>query len=181
MSSNDKHVFDTNCVCDVVKFIDELQDCASTACPTACDIPFLGANSASPVANTRPFLLYTENGELFSTPAVGKSGGGSSKTHTFCVRTPIFRVESVDDDCCAVLRALLPPGFKPDDNHDDNHNDNHGNCNNCRKDDKPEDVVCFFLEHPSVHELIATSSCITVDLKCFCAIQCLRDVRVSGV
>ncbi|WP_368908734.1 CotY/CotZ family spore coat protein, partial [Bacillus wiedmannii] len=26
--------------------------------------------------------------------------------------------------------------------------------------------------------LVSTSTCITVDLSCFCAIQCLRDVSI---
>lgn len=62
---HDHHHHRSNCVCDVVKFIDELQDCASSACPTGCDVPFLGANQGAKFANTRPFLLYTTEGELF--------------------------------------------------------------------------------------------------------------------
>jgi hypothetical protein len=159
MSSNDKkNRFDTNCVCDVVKFINELQDAVTDNCPTGCDTPFLGANANAPFANTRPFLLYTKEGELFKAVAFQKTGQGH---HDFvCVRSPIFRVESVDD-CCAVLRVLVTNQEKYDPDHE------------------TIGEICDFLK--GNEDLFATSSCITVDLNCFCAIQCLRDAHVRGI
>ncbi|KEK22232.1 CotY/CotZ family spore coat protein [Bacillus gaemokensis] len=144
------HDFDFNCVCNVVRFIHELQECATTTCASGCEVPFLGAHSDARVANTRPFILFTKSGDPFQ--AFAPSG-----STTFC-QSPIFRVESIDDDCCAVLRVLTvfiggepaPPGDNP---------------------------ICDFLNVPNA-TLRATSSCITVDLNCFCAIQCLRDVSV---
>ncbi|MCT4574603.1 CotY/CotZ family spore coat protein, partial [Bacillus thuringiensis] len=44
------------------------------------------------------FILYTKTGEPFEAFA-------PSSSLTSC-RSPIFRVESVDDDSCAVLRVL---------------------------------------------------------------------------
>lgn len=59
MSCNEnKHHSSSHCVADVVKFINELQDCSTTTCGSGCEIPFLGAHSSSSVANTRPFILY---------------------------------------------------------------------------------------------------------------------------
>ncbi|WP_459500778.1 CotY/CotZ family spore coat protein [Bacillus sp. C1] len=146
-----KHHGVSNCVSDVVNFINELQDCATGSCPTGCEVPFLGAHHGAKVANTRPFVLFTKNGDPFSAFFTGTST-------TFC-RSSIFRVESVENSC-AVLRVLevfsggspLPPD---------------------------QDPVCTFLAIPQA-ELRSTSSCITVDLDCFCAIQCLRDVFVSN-
>lgn len=149
-NNDDKKNMRINCVCDVVNFINELQDCATSTCPTGCDVPFLGAHHGSKIANTRPFVLFTSEGDPFK--AFVPSG---SDKRSF---SSIFRVESVDD-CCAVLRAL------------DVQNPSPGDC---------EDPVCVFLNHPNA-TLHATNSCVTIDLNCFCGIQCLRDTHVSGV
>lgn len=151
--NENKHRNSSHCVVDVVKFIHELQECATTTCGSGCEIPFLGAHSNSAVANTRPFILYKKNGAPFEAFAPSPSGSLTSCT------SPIFRVESVDDDSCAVLRVLavvladgspIPPG---------------------------DDPICTFLNVPTAR-LISTSTCLTVDLDCFCAIQCLRDVTI---
>ncbi|MDM5238108.1 exosporium assembly protein ExsY [Bacillus cereus] len=152
MSCNEnKHHGSSHCVVDVVKFINELQDCSTTTCGSGCEIPFLGAHNSAAVANTRPFILYTKAG----TPFEAFAPIGDLKHCT----SPIFRVESVDDDSCAVLRVLavvssdgsfVPPGNDP---------------------------ICTFLNVPTAR-LKSTSTCLTVDLSCFCAIQCLRDVSI---
>ena len=111
----------------------------------------LGAHNSASVANTRPFILYTKAGVPFEAFA-------PSASLTSC-RSPIFRVESIDDDDCAVLRVLsvvlgdtspVPP---------------------------TDDPICTFLAVPNAR-LISTNTCLTVDLSCFCAIQCLRDVTI---
>ncbi|HFK1456390.1 TPA: CotY/CotZ family spore coat protein [Bacillus cereus] len=150
MSCNEnKHHGSSHCVVDVVKFIHELQECSTTTCGSGCEIPFLGAHNSASVANTRPFILYTKTGGLFEAFA-------PSASLTSC-QSPIFRVESVDDDSCAVLRVLTV----------------------VLGDGSPatEDPVCTFLAVNN-SRLVATPTCITVDLSCFCAIQCLRDVTI---
>ena len=94
-----QHECDFNCVSNVVRFIHELQECATTTCGSGCEVPFLGAHNNASVANTRPFILYTKLENLFEAFA-------PSSSLTSC-RSPIFRVESIDDDDCAVLRVLL--------------------------------------------------------------------------
>ncbi|KAA0765496.1 CotY/CotZ family spore coat protein [Bacillus sp. SH5-2] len=144
------HDCDFNCVSNVVRFIHELQECATTTCGSGCEVPFLGAHNSASVANTRPFILYTKAGTLFE--AFAPSGSLTNCT------SPIFRVESIDDDDCAVLRVLtvtiggdpVPPG---------------------------DDPICTFLNLPNA-TLRTTTTCLTVDLSCFCAIQCLRDVSI---
>lgn len=167
MSCNDKHHHDhdSNCVCDVIKFIDELQDCAtgSSGCPTGCDMPFLGANPAMPVANTRPFVLKPKGAE----PNFNNPGGNfianffvpTGATTFACGTSEVFRVESVDD-CCAVLRVLALRN----------------------QAGTVIDTTTTFCEvFTPGNTLIATNSCVTVDLNCFCAIQCLPDVNIPGV
>lgn len=180
MSCNDKKRHDNNCVCDVVKFINDLQDCATNTCPTGCDVPFLGANPNVPLANTRPFLLFLPNGELFRVPAFlnnrtmmaagrNESGGdgndGDKNKDKNCMDSVVFRVESVDD-CCAVLRALVGMDRVRGDNKNNNNNNKNNNdfCDLVDQD--------FF---------VASNTCVTVDLDCFCAIQCLRDTHVNNL
>lgn len=150
MTNDEKKQYSINCVCDVVNFINELQDCATSTCPTGCDVPFLGAHHGSKIANTRPFVLFTKKGNPFEAFI-------PSSSNEKCFSS-IFRVESVDD-CCAVLRALEVQNPHPTGD---------------------QDPVCVFLNNPHA-TLQPTNSCVTVDLNCFCAIQCLRDVHVSGV
>ncbi|MGG2066646.1 CotY/CotZ family spore coat protein [Bacillus sp. S14(2024)] len=146
-NNDDKKNLRINCVCDVVNFINELQDCATGTCPTGCDVPFLGAHQGSRIANTRPFVLYNGQGAVFSVyiPSNGPE-----------VLSSILRVESVDD-CYAVLRVLEVPDVPAGQN-----------------------AISYFLNTPTA-TLQATPAVITVDLNCFCGIQCLRDVHVAGV
>lgn len=100
MGCNDKHSNSKNigCVCDVVKFIAELQSaCDDFTCTANCLNPMLGMPSSGTKANTRVFSLYTEDGTLFDVEFLTTS----------CTRdsSEFFRVESVDE-CCAVLRVL---------------------------------------------------------------------------
>lgn len=137
---------DNNCVCDVVNFINDLQDAAedNDGCPTNCLNPVLGANNNHHHhhnANTRPFILYLENGCPFE--AAFKKDTITDCEHAFDV-SKFLRVENVEN-CCALIRVLK----------------------------------CF--EENGNLRFRATDSCITVDLSCFCAIQCLEDTHVSGL
>lgn len=149
-SDKNSTYYDESCVCNVVKFIYELQECASTAYSSQYNAPFLGPHYTTKVANTRPFILFTKSGTPFEAyvPSTNKN-----------YLSPIFRVESVDEDCCAVLRALIViVGKEPD---------------------TSPNPVCTYLTIPHA-ELRATASCITVDLTCFCGIQCLRDASIAN-
>ena len=97
-------------------------------------------------ANTRPFILYLPNGEAFRLVTLT----GSSNEPI-----PVFRVEDVNGNC-ATLRALAlrrrccvnnQPGFN--------------------------DFNDFNVTET---ELIATRTCVTVNLNDFTGIQCLNDV-----
>ncbi|CAM4093903.1 spore coat protein [Bacillus manliponensis] len=139
-----------HCVCSVVRFIHELQESASATCQAGCDVPFLGAHYEANAANTRPFILYTKSGKPFEAYV-------PSSNMTNCL-SPIFRVESIDNDCYAVLRALT-----------------------VYVDGEPSDAnpinTYLSLPHTALH---STSSCVIVDLNSFSGIQCLRDTYVAN-
>jgi hypothetical protein len=96
------------------------------------------------VGDTIPFILYDKNGDLLK--AFGNVGGLLGGE---CFRTPFFKVQDIRKDCCATLSLLRP--FE------------NGNPVNF----KDVDDIC------EVNRLVKTDFCIEVDLRCFCAIQCL--------
>lgn len=156
----------TNCVAEVVAFINELQNAVvEPCCLTNCLNPVLGERLESLQANTRPFILFGTDGKPFTAYFRQKArrysedrGGyddcGFQEEVRLCPSF-IFRVECIEDNC-AILRVLKME--QPRRHHDDD----------CHHDDcSPK----FCLE--------LTDSCITVDLNCFCAIECLEDVRLG--
>ncbi|MEH7014534.1 CotY/CotZ family spore coat protein [Neobacillus niacini] len=152
------------CVCDVVRAINDIQDNAvddeSVDCPS-CFLEPLGS-LVSPArrdrADTRVFVLKNADGSPFHAFFSGENNA--------CVSI-FFRVEDVFDNCCATLRVLIPG----------------------RRDDGrfvPVNLVaggdrcCINLERVcQVERFRASNDCITVDLNCFCAIQCIADVDLG--
>ena len=72
------------------------------------------------------------------------------------LRSPIFRVEKIDG-CCALLRVLR---IVPEPNA------------------KEADITVAFSRDV---KLAKTDSFITVDLNCFCGIQCIEDRKIKGI
>ncbi|MEH7255562.1 CotY/CotZ family spore coat protein [Neobacillus niacini] len=153
------------CVCDVVRAIKDIQDNAvddeCLDCPS-CFLEPLGS-LVSPArrdrADTRVFVLKNADGSPFHAFFSGETNA--------CVSI-FFRVEDVYDNCCATLRVLIPG----------------------RRDDNgrfiPVNLVaggdrcCINLERVcQVDRFRASNDCITVDLNCFCAIQCIADVDLG--
>ncbi|MGD6801621.1 spore coat protein CotZ [Rossellomorea vietnamensis] len=147
-----------NCVCEVVRAIKDIQDAAVADdcldCTTSCFLEPLGDLNSPAMrrrADTRVFTLTNKNGELFK--ALFKQKDGQCDAN--CV-TIYFRVEEIFDNCCATLRALRP---------------NKDIINDYGKLDYG--AIC------KVDEWFRTNNCITVDLNCFCAIQCIADVDLD--
>lgn len=151
------------CVCEVVRAILEIQNAAvqddCNRCTTNCFLEPLGGivNPARSNADTRVFTLLNKDGSPFFATFSTTNGASSP-----CVSI-YFRVEDIFDGCCATLRVLIPL------------NDN-------------EDPVCLlnndgtkidFREVCHVTDFAASDSCITVDLDCFCAVQCIDDVDLG--
>jgi hypothetical protein len=153
------------CVCDVVRAIKNIQDNAvlddeCVDCPS-CFLEPLGS-LVSPArkdrADTRVFVLKNADGSPFHAFFNGAANA--------CVSI-FFRVEDVFDNCCATLRVLIP-GQKDG------------------RDFVPINLVaggdkcCINLEKVcQVNAFRASNDCITVDLNCFCAIQCVCDVDLG--
>lgn len=157
-----------HCVCEAVRFIKRLQDTHRDEdcfdCDTDCFMRPLGSlvNPANERFNTRVFSLLTEDGDFFKSMyrPVSKSPVECKHHVTNCFSV-FFRVQNIFDNCCATLMVL-----EPLDKH---------NCPvdiiNCGKVDLEQ--LC------KVEKFKATKSCITVDLNCFCAIQCITDTYVT--
>ncbi len=175
--------FDTsmNCVCEVVRAIRDIQDAREEEDCKDCKDCF-----AEPLgdldgmrrrdADTRVFTLTTKKGKPFfaffqaDDMMMMMKGDGHGKDQekgqqkqggdAGCVSI-FFRVEDVFDNCCARLRVLQP----------------------MQNENKPIDIggecgvdlekVC------KVQHFRKTRSCITVDLKAFIAIQCIKDVDLD--
>jgi hypothetical protein len=157
--SRDRH--DTGCVCEVVRAIKDIQDNAeeNCECPSNCFLEPLGS-LVSPAtrqnADTRVFVLKTADGSPFhaffkSVDCVG------------CVSI-FFRVEDIFDNCCATLRVLRPI-------------EKNGTTLSTLNMVKNCCIDLSTFCHLAGFE--ATNDCITVDLNCFCAIQCIADVDLD--
>lgn len=152
-----KDLYGSNCVCEVVRAIKDIQDAVEDVCdcPTNCFQEPLGSlvnPGKRQRADTRVFVLKTADGSPF---------------HAFfreddCACVSIFfRVEDIFDNCCATLRVIKPVK-------------RNGETVNL-VDDCCVDLgkVC------EVQGFEATNDCVTVDLSCFCAIQCVADVDLD--
>ena len=157
-----------HCVCEAVRFIKRLQDTHKDEdcfdCDTDCFMRPLGSlvNPTNERFNTRVFSLLTEDGDFFKSmyrPASTSAGKGHHM-HPKCFSV-FFRVQNIFDNCCATLMVLEPLDAAGD----------------------PVDIidcgkVCLKKLY-KVEQFKATKSCITVDLNCFCAIQCITDTFVT--
>ncbi|EGQ27154.1 spore coat protein Y [Sporosarcina newyorkensis 2681] len=175
----------SNCICEVVRFIKRVQstspevDCVE--CDTDCFMAPLGSLTlpARGRVNTRVFSLLTDDGDYFKAvfrggkrnhrprpqpratedEVSGRRPGPSPAPSTSCVSV-FFRVQKVFDSCCATLQVLQP-----------------------LKDGRPFDItnngkICVE-KICQVNGFEATDTCLTVDLSCFCGIQCIDDVFID--
>jgi len=167
---------DHNCVCDVVRAIFDIQTQAVAEecrpCMTNCFLEPLGG-IVSPTtrnADTRVFMLITKTGvpflSFFKNSHNMSNGAGAQVTHPspkHSCTSVFYRVEDIFDDCCATLRVLKPL--------------RHENGSTvdlvCNCDSVDLNKLC------DVNAWEATDSCITVDLRCFCAVQCIADVNLG--
>ncbi|NQD67234.1 spore coat protein CotZ [Bacillus haikouensis] len=145
---------DLGCVCQAVRAIKDIQDAGDDCneCRNDCFLEPLGT-MVSPAnrVNTRIFKLYLKNGDTFKAHIKGKPW-----------KSPFFRVKEIFDNCCATLQVLKP--------------EHHGGHGGSRGDSRGED---FDEAEGMMSEWELTGDCITVDLDCFCAIQCIKDVYVD--
>ncbi|WP_147056358.1 CotY/CotZ family spore coat protein [Sporosarcina luteola] len=165
-----------NCICEVVRAIKRVQDIREDVdcddCRTDCFLTPLGS-LVSPTrqrANTRVFMLLDEKGNPFkamfkrtrrfadTTDNTTSEQGRRDCATCFSI---FFRVQNVFDTCCATIQVLEP-------------RDARGKRVDLFKGGKLDlDAVC------EVERFEATGTCLTVDLSCFCGIQCVKDVYID--
>jgi len=149
-----------NCICDVVRAIKDIQDQVvdndCPVCPTNCFLEPLGGlvSPSRNQADTRVFMLLTKDGTPF------KAFFRDNDRHDNDCFSVFFRVEDVFDGCCATLRVLEPL------DRNRHEVDLLDECGTKLKLSK----IC------EVRNFEASDSCVTVDLNCFCGIECVADV-----
>lgn len=162
MGCGNKSGGSNNCVCEVVRAILEIQNQAvdneCSTCTTNCFLEPLGGivSPARPSADTRVFTLSTKTGVPFIATF-------SSEMYDNACISVYFRVEDVFDDCCATLRVLVPLNAT-------------GNAVELVQGNNTAislNALC------DVVDFAPSDSCITVDLDCFCAVQCIADVDLD--
>lgn len=161
-SHGNHHGHKDGCVCEVVKTILAIQNEAVNdecdTCTTSCFLEPLGGivSPARSTADTRVFMLLTKTGAPFF------AHFKKDNCDEYCTSV-FFRVEDVFDDCCATLRVLLPL-------------DENGDIVDLLNEDEDGISLRALCE---VVDYDRTESCITVDLDCFCGVQCVADVDLG--
>ncbi|MCA1062077.1 CotY/CotZ family spore coat protein [Rossellomorea sp. AcN35-11] len=144
---------DRGCVCLAVRAIKDIQDAADQDCFDCKNDCFLEplGSLVSPVGDAPNTRVF----KLYN------KKGDLFKVHPkhYCWKTPYFRVKNVFDDCCATLQVLKKVHVTGED---------------VDSEDELMGLNRNFM-------YVLTGDCITVDLDCFCAIQCVDDVRVEGI
>jgi hypothetical protein len=158
--SHGKH--SSECVCDVVRKIVRAQNEVAAAqdncCTTGCEqsIEQLLAPTTANGPTTIPFLLYCKGDcDLFFATGVRPHNSMFD-----CIETPVFKANSLKKDCCVEIELLE---FET------------GTATNLIPPHPPKNA-CSFIPHNTTGNFVETGVCITVDLHCFCAIQCLNPV-----
>jgi hypothetical protein len=154
---------DDNCVCAVLRNIADVQDQVDPAvdddCVVSCERSIeelLSPVTTPPNANnTIPVILYCDCAP-FQGFGVKKVQGKFT-----CFKSFVFKVKSVDDDCCAVLELLETEDHKNKGGHY-----------------PPQPIVEDPCDQFPAEGFVGTGICITVDLSCFCAVTCLEPTFV---
>lgn len=144
-----------NCVCDVLKEIvaaqnDVVENCCDTSCEQSIN-DLLGESDNGSGLDTVPVILYCKDScKPFKGFGARKEPDG---TPGAIEASFIFRVKTVDEDCCAVIELLRST--------------NETSCDHLKD---PTDQSTEYLDN--------TGICITVDLHCFCHVTCLPAINV---
>ena len=159
---NVESTHDHDCICEVVRYIKRVQDVSDNnndcnECSNDCFMAPLGSVSPSRAnVNTRAFLLVDKHGKPFKTFYKRAFGSGCHFDESV-----FFRVQSIFDGCCATLQVLEPMnGMNPV-------------CDLFCDGELDVSKLC------SIDGFRRTETCITVDLDCFCGIQCFLDTFVD--
>ncbi|WP_374724141.1 CotY/CotZ family spore coat protein [Calidifontibacillus erzurumensis] len=176
-----------NCVCDVVRAIADAQnEVEENVCDVSCErsIESLLDPAAANDLNTVPFILYGKDLNPFKGFGIDfkRTKHNLHDPEFECIESYIFRVKTVDDDCCAVLEllAFADDGGRGDSGRGDSGRGDSGRSESGRGGHRhrDDDSPCDQIDQQKLENLVATGICITVDLSCFCAITCLPAVSL---
>lgn len=151
------------CICELVRRIAQAQDEAIYEQQIQdSENPFLTKLICPPRVNTIPFMLVCKGTCDFF---IGKGVFKDPKSMFFeCFKTPFFRVNKFDHHGCCVQLELLQ-----------------GQTKDCTLPaSSKDDDITSFLGYGKISKFIRTGICITVDLSCFCGIECLSPVLAKG-
>lgn len=188
---NDGHVSGRSgeCISDVVRKIIKAQHRAVRAeedtCLTSCDqsiddlLSDFERNRRRLRHNTIPFILFCkESCKPFVGSGVIQDRRGRSDRHFFkCIESPIFRAKNFvnGDENCVRLELLKPVRDHHHVPRDASDVESKGGGSHHHKHSCGCHSVCDFFDR-HVEDFQATGVCITVDLRCFCAITCLDPI-----
>lgn len=156
--------FDHNCVCDILLDILEAQekvDPANSHCTSGCSTSLQelcgGLNATSPYTTIPVSLICKGTCEYFVGRAIRRTGTGPDVN---VYESIAFRVVDVDPEtCCATLELLQAVPVTQTTN-----------------DEKTQvglaNLLFFFLDQGAFGRYVNTGICITVDLDCFCGVNC---------
>lgn len=102
---NNSDIESCRCIAEILGVINVLQQnatCTSDTCLDTCDRGFLGCGVTSLSCNTRPVMLYLNNGTSLSMPTT-KDATSCGDPEATC--SSVFRVEKLDG-CCCTFRVL---------------------------------------------------------------------------
>lgn len=148
-------------LCNTLKKIERAQHLAEKEHQSYCCEGIHSLKEKKNLKNTIPIMLICrESCGVFIGSGVFKHG------ETFeCMKTPVFRVSKVikeEDGACNVKLELLQPQCK------------FGDIPYCNVKD-----ICSFFSEYKIKKFIRTGICITVDISCFCGIECLPAVQAE--
>lgn len=158
----------SNCVAEIINHINDMQEAVAEteSCPTGCLNPLGGSMINHTPVNTRPVILYTAEGFPFAI-YTNVQTNQTTQLNAKCA-TQLFRVESVDGNC-ATLRGLAIA--------QSNQGGQGGDKGKEGGQHKFVDICdALSSNNNSSFRLVGTTSCVTVDLNCFCSVQCLNTL-----
>lgn len=99
---NNANTESCRCIAEILGVINILQQnaCISETCLDTCDRGFLGCGTSSLNCNTRPVMLYLNNGMPLRMPITKDNVNGVEGA-----TSSVFRVEKIDG-CCCTFRVL---------------------------------------------------------------------------
>lgn len=160
-----------HCICHTVKKIIDAQNRVNNVdgCATSCEQSI--KQILSPIKDrkhkhtTIPFILFNKDSTPFIAQSIFKQDDIDCPDESFfqCLTTPILRAKKLShsNPCCVVVELLRPV-----------------NKEGIPVTEYGANLADFFCTHKKcrIINFQETGICLTLDLNCFCSIQCLEPI-----